>query len=616
MNRIYQAIRKEAVILLICMIALIMRFWALTFQSLWLDELQTMNESGPGTSWAQLFTYFKTGEHHPPLFFIIEKISFSLFGYSAFAARLFPAIAGSAGVWAMYRLGKEILNRQLGIFCAIITCINYFCLSYSQEARPYSFAFLFATLSFTWFIKLAKDPSKRNMAWYATFSLLLLYTHYYSLFIVASQVVLAVLFYFQEEESERKRLLRSLLISMLVIGIGYLPWLSYFKVTAALRSFWITDVSPAFLQNYFSEYFGNSNLLNPLLLLLLLSFFLKATSGSENTTLKRLKTNPAVLAFTLILFWIFIVLLIPYLRSLLVVPMLYPRYTIVVLPALLLALGYGIELFKLSLVKYSLLALFVVLSLTHLLFIKKYYTNPTKTQFREMTQWVVHENASDLPIINEKTGWQQGYYLQLFGSEAELLTDKKEVLLDSILHKSSAKYDLDGFWIVGAHGSTMPDTNTFKGLDTAYSLIEQKQFLDAWAQFYASKRSRSGGFFKFLYTDFTDGEKLVREKQVAIWNGSVHAKPVVLKRGDYQFFITAWGTPAANVFPHLNIYVNDKKIADYFVSSALAEKVFTFQLADETNATFRIEMDNDLTIANKKEDRNAFLESILVKMVK
>jgi len=260
--------------------------------------------------------------------------------------------------------------------------------------------------------------------------------------------------------------------------------------------------------------------------------------------------------------------------------------------------------------------LFMLLSLNQLLFVKKYYSQPSKSQFREMTQYLVHENAANFPIINEQTSWQQGYYLHLFNSEAELLPGKASDVIDSILHKTSDKYNLEGFWIAGAHGSVMPDSTTFWGLDTAYTLIEQKQFFDAWAQMYASKTSRSGGYFKFLFTDFTDGEKLPGQKQIAIWNGSIHAKPVTLKRGDYKLTIKANGTAAAQVFPHLNIYINDKKIGDFFVSANLLEKEFSFGLGDETNAVIRIEMDNDLMIPEKKEDRNAFVESILVKMVR
>ena len=193
MKKITPIIRNEGWILLIVLIAFVLRIRGLNYQSLWLDELHTMNEADPSLSWGQLFDFLRTNEHHPPLFFILERIFFSIFGHTAFVARTLSVIAGTAGIWAMYLLGKELLNKNLGILCALFTCFNFFNLAYSQEARPYALAFLFATLSFTWFIRLVKFPSRKNAISYAIFTLLLLYSHYYSLFVLAAQVLLLLL---------------------------------------------------------------------------------------------------------------------------------------------------------------------------------------------------------------------------------------------------------------------------------------------------------------------------------------------------------------------------------------------------------------------------------------
>ncbi len=618
MNSIYKTLRSETWIMSICLIGFVLRIKGLNYQSLWLDELHTMNEASPSASWGELFSYLKTSEHHPPLFFIAEKIFFSIFGHTAFVARLVPAIAGTISIWAIYRLGKELLNKSLGLICAVITCVNFFHLYYSQEARPYSFAFLFAALSFTWLIKLLRTPVKKNAIWYSVFTLFLLYTHYYSLFVIAAQAVLALLFILQEKGFERIKLIRYGILSAMIIVMGYIPWLSFLQATVAVKSFWITGISPAFIQNFFYDYFGNADILNPLLLFLLFTFFVKVAIHAELTGIKKIKDNPLLLGFTIILFWIFFVFLIPYVRSLLVVPMLFPRYTIVVLPAIILTLAYSIELFKIPLLKYSLLGFFVLLSVIHLFFVKKYYTAISKTQFREMTRYVVQENTSNFPIINENTAWQQGYYLQQFGSEAEIFSGKKEDLVDSILHKTSAKYNLCGFWIIGAHGDQMPDTNAFKGLDTAYSLIEQKTFYDAWAKFYASKENSAGGYYNIRYTDFAEheGEILPAQKEIAIWNGAIHSKPLMLKKGHYAILISAMGTAAAQVFPHLNIYINGKKIRDYFVTGKIEENGSEFEISTDTNAVITVEMDNDITIPEKKEDRNVFLQNIVVKLIK
>lgn len=609
-----RSIKNEIPIILICLAGLVMRLWGLTYQSLWLDELHTMNEADPANSWATLFGFLKTSEHHPPLFFILERFSFNIFGHTAFAARFVSALAGTAGIWAIYRLGKEVLNKQLGIFCAILTCINFFCISYSQEARPYALAFLLTTLSFTELIKLLKAASKKNTIWYGITTLLLLYTHYYGLFVFAAQIFLGLFYILQQPSGERKSLFKFFGLALISVCILYLPWTGFLNANIALKQFWITDVAPTFLQDYFFAYFGNASLLNPLLLLLVFLFFVKTVMIVTESGPVKLKENHALFAFIIVLFWIFIVVLIPYIYSFLRVPMLYPRYTIVILPAILLILGSGLIMLRHPALKYPVLGLFVILSLTNLLFTKKYYSAVSKTQFREMTQYLVKANNSNFPIINEHSAWQQGYYLKLFGSEAPVFNENKEAVVDSILHKSSDKYNVDGFWIVGAHGAVMPDSNYFHGLDTAFDLIEKRTFFDAWAEFYASKDPRSGGYFKFKYTDFTDGEKLNDQKQVAIWNGSIHSRTINIKRGDYTLTIKAWGTPAASVFPHLNLYINDKKIGDYFVTAGPEEKQIQFQLVESMSGALRIEMDNDMMLPEKREDRNAFVESVLIKI--
>ena len=282
---------------------------------------------------------------------------------------------------------------------------------YSQEARPYIFAFLFAAFSFTWFMKLVKFPSPKTAIGYSIFTLLLLYSHYYSLFVVAAQSILGLIFVSQETRPERKKLFKHFLLRVLIIVVGYAPWLSFLQAMTQIKSFWVRMFSTSFLKEFFYGYFGNNKLLQPLLLILLATLVVRVFIKSDITfRSKKLKENPLLFNFIIILIWVSSVILIPYVRSRLVVPMLFPRYTIVMLPAIILALSYGIELFKIPLLKYSITVLFVVLSVIHLFFEKKYYTKITKTQFREMTKYVVQENTSNFPIINQLTAWHQAYY--------------------------------------------------------------------------------------------------------------------------------------------------------------------------------------------------------------
>src|SRR6185437_16974622 len=115
-------------LLLILLVAFILRFYKLSYESFWLDELHTMNEADPSIPFSQLFGYLRSADQHPPLFFFLERFIFSIFGRSEFTGRFLPALAGVGAVWAMYLLGKELLHRNLGLIAAAITCVNFFAL--------------------------------------------------------------------------------------------------------------------------------------------------------------------------------------------------------------------------------------------------------------------------------------------------------------------------------------------------------------------------------------------------------------------------------------------------------------------------------------------------------
>lgn len=610
MIKYMRAIRNEWILWIILIAAFALRMWHLTTQSLWLDELHTMNEAAPYISWKEMFGYLRCCDQHPPLYFIIERIAFIIFGHTEFVARFISVIAGTVSVWAVWQLGKEIRDKHLGYLAAALTCVNYYGIVYSQEARGYIFAFLFAILSFTYFIRLVKSPGKKNIVLYALFALLLMYSHYYGAIVVIAQALLALVFIIQEKGGARLSLFRSFLFSGVIIILGYLPWVPFVLEMSDISSFWLSNPSPDFMPAFFYEYFGGSDLLKPLLLSLLIVYILHVALTAQ-TASGKLKENPLQLSFIIFLFWIFITYLVPYLRSLLVVPMLHSRYTIVVLPALLLAIAYGIYLFKLPLLRYSIVALFVLLSLTDIVVVKKYYTTIHKTQFREMTAFVVGENAQNFPIINQVTNWQQQYYLRKFGSKALLLTGKKEALIDSILSRKSPRWQLDGFWIVGAHGEKPLDDEKLKLIDTAYNMAADEKFYDAWAQLFIHKKTMADQYRVIDYQDFENVSILEDIKAAAIWGGTIQTRPISLKKGLFKLTITAMGTPVKGTFPHLNIYLGQTKVGDYFVKGAMEDKSFTVESPGQDSLVLKIEMDNDFYLEGEG-DRNAFVRKIVL----
>ena len=292
--------------------------------------------------------------------------------------------------------------------------------------------------------------------------------------------------------------------------------------------------------------------------------------------------------------------------------MLFDRYTIVILPAIIMVIAMGFDLIESRAIRSALISGFLVLSLTDILFAKKFYTSIRKTQFRELTEFISKEKKYQYPIINQRTSWQHQYYLDHYHYKGRVLVGQKDALVDSILKKSSPAYDLPGFWIIGAHGNETKITDVTKAaLDTAYDMIEAEDFFDCWAQLYVSRKILSSqrvviGPDKFPgFVSTLDNERFI-----AVWGGSVSSLPISLKAGQYTIDIRSRGYSSQNVFPHLNIYVDNKPIGNFFVTQDLQKKEFDLEIKKDSDVILKIEMDNDF--ADASGDRNAFISKIII----
>lgn len=474
------------ILTVILIVAVVLRFNYLQFESLWLDELHTMNEADPSLPWSELFNSLMCCDQHPPIFFIVERIMFSLFGHNEYVARIAPALAGVGCVWAMYKLGKEVLNERLGLIAAAITCLNYFNIYYAQEARGYIFLWFFTILSFTYFLRFAKYLKRADSIWYVLSTVLLLYSHYFSLLIIFCQLILFIILWAAEKDNKLK-FFKSFFIVELIILIVYVPWLPYLKEMSNIESFWIQKPSQDFYYYYLLEYIGSSNYLMPFINITLIIYCVNVFAQKGKFT--EIKKSPLLLSFIFIFISVVITYIVMYVRSIVVVPMMVSRYTVVVLPGLFLAIAYGFYLIKNEFIRYTILGVFLFLAFFDIVYVKEFYEKPKKEQFREMTEYILNKSKS-MPILNEMTGWHQNYYLKKLGYEGELLSGDKEAIVDSILSKSSSKYDVDTFAVASAHGDPHIEDYKRAHLDTAYTLVDKAEFLYTWVEIYAKKTEK------------------------------------------------------------------------------------------------------------------------------
>ena len=124
MDKIINTVKENGYLILILLVAAFLRLYRLDFQSLWVDEIFTLNMSDPSIPSAQFFFEMELREGFPYLYFYLLKGFYFFLGYSEWTARFFSALAGIASVYAIYLLGKELFYKNIGLIAATLFCVN------------------------------------------------------------------------------------------------------------------------------------------------------------------------------------------------------------------------------------------------------------------------------------------------------------------------------------------------------------------------------------------------------------------------------------------------------------------------------------------------------------
>ena len=164
-----------------------LRFHSVGSQSYWADEALTVHEVQ--MPFGAMLTAVSHAETTPPLYFILAWAWAHVFGAGEAALRSLSSVAGVAVVPIAYLCARDLVSRRTGVIAAAFAAVSPFLVWYSQEARAYMLLIALSGASFLWFIRAERDPSRRNVIWWATFSALALATHFFAGFLVAPEAL-------------------------------------------------------------------------------------------------------------------------------------------------------------------------------------------------------------------------------------------------------------------------------------------------------------------------------------------------------------------------------------------------------------------------------------------
>ena len=612
--KILNYLKQHYVLTTILVVAAMLRFYHIDFQSIWLDELITMKECNPKLSFDESYGMMSIMENNPLLYYYSVKLFSTIFGHTTFVVRMFSAVIGLLSVFGIYLLGKEIKNEKTGLIAALLLTINHFHLWYSQEARAYGLLTLLTIVSFYRLVIFLKKSTYKNAIFYGIFAALMINTHFFGLFVLVSQAIILLVFLFDAEKKHRINfLLKSAIAGAITLIAFYLFSWDIFFIAAEIKSFWIPAPTAEIYTGIFKEFFGYSESLIFINYILIIYYFIslfKEKDSSKNS----LSTNKNIFSFVVIFFWVFITMLIPYLRSYLEVPMIISRYMIVVLPAAILILSISLSKINNKTIRRIVILFFIIASLTDIIVVKKHYSEIKKTQFREISNDLISKNKNKSLIVSI-WGWHLDYLFNNEKNKNKINNQSLEDYLKGVRENTNKK---ENFWYID--GNQRPynlDADSEVYLNSNYTLIESIEYFDTWAKYYTTKE----GVENTYALNINEFEPIKSDNDINVLlfsNSTTKSKPILLEPGNYRLAIKARSIPEEpinNENAHLTLSLSGMKIGSYFLTEKAEEiNYFQFDVSKKEEYKVEITFDNDLVLNNA--DRNALIFSVIIEKVK
>ncbi len=163
------------------------RTWNLTRQSLWPDEVYSLDVS----KWSLAETWTALVSDHVPLYTIVLGGWRSFAGSSEFSLRYLSVICATLAVSLAIVLARRLLNSAPASYVAgFFLAISPFQLYYAQEVVTYAFLGAVGLLSSWVFLRWVAKPPWRVLLLEGLLYAALAYTHYSGLFVPATHVAI------------------------------------------------------------------------------------------------------------------------------------------------------------------------------------------------------------------------------------------------------------------------------------------------------------------------------------------------------------------------------------------------------------------------------------------
>lgn len=230
-------------------VSLLLRLYAITAQSIWLDEAYSVFIVKFDLSYIWDFTI--NYDKHPPLYYILLHGWVQVFGDGLASVRMLSVLFGVPSVWFIYLLAKQLFDKNTGRIAAFLLAISPFHIWYSQETRMYSMVFFFVLLSAYFLVRAMKENRVGLWIAFSAFTILAVYSDYSAFYYLVGSGLFSLLYL-----KQKPRRALPMLLSYFAIGLAYAPWIPVFlsQFGSVYSGFWIQPPTFSTVWDSFLEF--------------------------------------------------------------------------------------------------------------------------------------------------------------------------------------------------------------------------------------------------------------------------------------------------------------------------------------------------------------------------
>jgi hypothetical protein len=134
----------------------LLRFWKLTDDGLWYDELWTV-VAASDRPFTEMYREWMHGDPHPPGYFLFYFVWLALFPSDELWARIPNALAGVLTVLYLLVGARRVLSRDERIYAAALAAFSYLYIFYAVNVKQYSATILLVTVATITYLEIGKQ---------------------------------------------------------------------------------------------------------------------------------------------------------------------------------------------------------------------------------------------------------------------------------------------------------------------------------------------------------------------------------------------------------------------------------------------------------------------------